>query len=600
MVLPLREFGMENQRKLPFLPQESVVQSAPRKRLIMSWWDREVHIWRISKPTKPGRESAESESESEDRSRSRKLVAKVLIKGEANITSASISEDGSLLVIATSAEVKVFRLESKSSENGDALRVSKLETPSSIAEKGARLVQFSPDSKWLLIIRKDNKILAARLVSPSSNVAFLPTLTRLTRLDRKISKLIRLGGLGTYDRSITRVTFSADSRILAVGDLAGYIDTFVLGGVEDLDAEMPGMEDASSEDSDDDDDNEDEAEEREPTVVLGQHWIRSPSAELIPKLPSAPVVLSFRPSTSAKVTTNGTITHATRKNPRPQSNNLPLSEDRLLVLTSSSQILEFSVLSGSLTPWSRANPTSHFPEDFRGLRDQAMGCVWDISKQKERVWVYGSSWMWMFDLSRNFPVYGSNHPQEPSSLTNGSNGVVASNGIGEALSKPSGKKRKRRGGWKGITEDDDLTKGTTGAGSKVPDAELGMGIGRKMQKFAYEEHDQIEDIQRRRDSMQDDDDDDDEMDLDLSVSIISQPSQNGNANGEAENGKPHWYNTYKYRPIMGVIPLGLGKEQADDEDRDGDLEVCLVERPIWEADLPPRYYGDQEWEKAGV
>jgi U3 small nucleolar RNA-associated protein 4 len=558
----------------------------------MSWWDREVHIWRISKPTKPARESAESESESEDRSRSRKLVAKVLIKGEANIKSASISDDGRLLAVATSAEVKVFHLESKSPGNGDALRVSKIETPSAIAEKGARLVQFSPDSKWLLTILKDNKILASRLLPSASSIAFLPTLAKLARLDRKISKIAHLSGLGSYDRSITRVAFSADSRILAVGDLAGYIDTFVLEGVEDLDAVLPDTEDASSEDSDDDDDEEDEEEGRIPTKVFGQHWIRNPSAEVIPKLPSAPVVLSFRPSTSATSKTNGTAPHVTRNNPHPNSHNLPTGEDRLLILTSTSQILEFSALSGSLTPWSRANPTAHFPEEFKGLRDQAMGSIWDVSKQKERVWLYGSSWMWMFDLSRNLPVYTSNQ-QESAALTNGS---VTANGTGETSNKTSSKKRKRRGGWKGIADDEDPKKGTSGAGSKVPDEELGNGIGRKMQKFAYEEHDQMQDLQRRRDSVDDEEDDDDEMDIDVVTSLISRPIQNDTTNGNDEGGKPHWYNTYKYRPIMGVVPL----RQHEGEGGDGDLEVCLVERPIWEADLPPRFYGDQEWEKNGL
>jgi U3 small nucleolar RNA-associated protein 4 len=35
------------------------------------------------------------------------------------------------------------------------------------------------------------------------------------------------------------------------------------------------------------------------------------------------------------------------------------------------------------------------------------------------------------------------------------------------------------------------------------------------------------------------------------------------------------------------------------EREDGDIgpEVVIVERPIWEVDLVPRYSGDEEWEK---
>jgi U3 small nucleolar RNA-associated protein 4 len=52
----------------------------------------------------------------------------------------------------------------------------------------------------------------------------------------------------------------------------------------------------------------------------------------------------------------------------------------------------------------------------------------------------------------------------------------------------------------------------------------------------------------------------------------------------------YWWHTYKYRPIMGVVPI----------DGDAGLEVVLVERPMWEMELPPRYFGDQDWEKPGL
>ena len=52
-----------------------------------------------------------------------------------------------------------------------------------------------------------------------------------------------------------------------------------------------------------------------------------------------------------------------------------------------------------------------------------------------------------------------------------------------------------------------------------------------------------------------------------------------------------WWHTYKYRPILGIVPMGDGE---------AGLEVALVEIPMWEMYLPPRYYGDQDWEKPGL
>jgi U3 small nucleolar RNA-associated protein 4 len=45
-----------------------------------------------------------------------------------------------------------------------------------------------------------------------------------------------------------------------------------------------------------------------------------------------------------------------------------------------------------------------------------------------------------------------------------------------------------------------------------------------------------------------------------------------------------WWVTHKYRPILGVVPLGDG-------------EVALVERPTWDVEMPDRYFAGDEWER---
>ncbi|TVY56577.1 U3 small nucleolar RNA-associated protein 4 [Lachnellula cervina] len=551
-VLPLSQFGFENQRALPFLPQESPIHGVPRKRLMMSWWNREVHIWRLTKLSKTQPETEDSDEE--PTTQNRKLVAKILIKGEANITSASLNADGSLLAVSTASDIKVFQLKPRKAEEGDGLRISKVNVPSSFSS-GARLIQFSPDGKWLSIVRPDSNVTVARITPGSSSTSstIYPRLSKLSRIDRRIEKFVLLGGLGSYERTITQTAFSSDSRVIAVSDLAGYIDTFVLAGDEDLTLEETNsdLDAASSSDSSISDSDSDDEEEAKPKLIFGQHWTRNPLASSLPQLPSTPVILSFRPSASTHNSLPSTkiaSPHPTRNNPHPVPHQLPAGEDRLLAMTATSGIFEFEVLKGGLSAWSRRNPTSVFPEEFRNTLDLARGCVWDISESKERVWIWGVSWLWMFDLSRDLPAPGSEE-------VNGE----------EKESKTVGKKRKRKA-----------------AGGAIPDSKLGTGISRKMQKVVHEEVDESHALVKEAS----DDDEEDES------STALERLRRENSSKSDGDGKAAFWHTSKYRPILGMVLIG--------EEGEAGPEVALVERPIWEADLPPRYYGDQEWEKSGV
>ena len=552
MVLPLRQFGMENQRQLPFLPQDPPIACASEKRLVMSFWEREIHIWRLTKPSESTTGPDEHESD-----QNRKLVVKILIKGEANITSAALSADGNLLAAATATDIKLFQLKTRSLEDGGGLKVSKISVPRNFSF-GARHIKFSPDERWLCIVRHDSRIFLARLLNTSSTAIIHPQLSKLSRIDRKVDKHVLLGGLGTYDRTITQVAFSSNSRILAVSDLAGYIDTFVLSGQEDLTQELPLAIDDVASDSSDSEDSEGE-EDAKVKLILCQCWKRNPSASNLPKLPSALTILSFRPSTEPQ--TNGIAGHAinTRHNPNPIPHDVPRGEDRLLATTATGDIFELQVLKGSLSPWSRRNPTAHFPEDFRKIRDQARGCIWDVSASKERVWIYGAGWLWMFDLSRDFPQM-------------------------ETSAETSSKKRKR-----GIEK-------ASGAGSTIPDEELGTGMSRKMERIIHGEVNEIEDVpfhdEEMADAYSEDDGEDTAMErLPRGNEGEKQIVKGGEGDSTEER---RWWGTFKYRPILGMCVVG--------EREDGDIgpEVAIVERPIWEADLGPRYSGDQEWERGSL
>jgi U3 small nucleolar RNA-associated protein 4 len=572
IVIPLREFGLENQRTLPCLPQDPVVQSAPSKRLLISWWDREVHIWRISKLNK-AKEVVESESESDEKTHKRKLVAKILIKGEANITSASVTANGSLLVVATTTDIKLFRLRSRKTDGNESLRVSKLDVPQRVAEGGARLLQFSPDGRWLILVKGTGRILSVPILgdiaNPNIEINALSSFSKLLRIERKIEKRFRLGGLGSYERTINHITFSSDSHILAVSDLSGYVDTWVLNGAENLagSGDDDTAEDASSDSSDDTSDSEDD-ESRDQIV---QRWRRNPSASSLPKLPAAAAVLSFRPVTL----------------------DAPNSEYRLLAVTATSKIFEFEVLKGSLSSWSRSNPTAKFPDEFKDTRDQAMGCLWDVEGENERLWLYGTRWLFMFDLSRDFPT------QEKSFST--TRDTIVSLDLDNTVTP----NRKRKRSQVPDEELGSLKKGTSGAGGRIPDELLGTGMSRKMQRVLQEvgneEVQQLDTRSHQDIDMLDKDSDDENVALTkpIRIKLSALDQLRGAADASIEpvkndgtsNEPPHWWHTYKYRPIMGIVPI---------EDSGTGLEVALVERPEWELDLPPRYYGSQEWEKPGL
>ncbi|KAL8778250.1 MAG: hypothetical protein Q9213_007502 [Squamulea squamosa] len=609
IIVPIREFGKEHHRTLPGLPQQPPICSAPKRRLLMSWWDREISIWRIA--TSLPKLGEHIDFEDLPQSPSKKLVAKVLIQGEESITGADIIQNGSLLAVSTLSSLKVFRLKSKADST---IGLRKVELPSELAGIGAKLIQWSSDGKWLLLVTSSNTVQLLRVASSkeSKNASlFLPQPVNLKRLPRKVAQSNYLhGSLGAYDRSICRAAFSADSSILVVGDLSGHLDAWVLEGHEDFTQDPPiaslNEDDTSSSSSSSSDESD---EEDNPTLVYAQHWKHSPTAHLIPKLPSAPLVMSFRPATSSstppKEFTIGTgHLHPTRHNPYPHSHDLPNGEDRLFIVTSEHQFYEINILAGRISDWSRRNPKSTLPKEFRAIRDRAMGCIWDISspsltnQNRQRIWLYGNTWLWMFDLGQDM-----SRPKEDEGDESDSDGQQ--DGEFSKMRKRKREKAMRR--KKGLQDsgdhDDDeqsSKRRDTGAGSRIPNHELDTGVGRKMRKTVGAEGTDVKFITLGREVSDESDVEDDEGEGDDEDKALvrlrrgdNAVTVNGHGDGvvrQAEKKGPPYWGTFKYRPILGIVPIG----GEDGGGRKG-VEVALVERPLFDVDLPGRFYGDQEW-----
>lgn len=579
----------------------------------MAWWNREVRIWRFESLIKAPRGAEKSLSQSEHRSP--RLVARLAIKvcsassgfwpwcanryccvqGDENITSASLSASGNLLAVSTSSEVKMFRLGLPNAD-GEVLKIRRLEVPPCFSKMGGRLVQFSPDTQWLCIVTPDSRIRLARVLVLSKSpegATIVPKVFKLKRLRRPIPdpEAAADGGLGPYERTITRVSFSPNSANLAVSDLSGYIDTWFISRHDVSERGADGLDNELSSSSSADEDSDVQAESSNRTAV-GDHWIRNPSASLIPHLGSAVLVLSFFPVNDRKriPQANHTGRRSELRLTRPKSPGYTsVAEGRLFVLTALHQMYVFDISNGRLSRWSKRNPTSCLPSRFRRWHDRAMGCVWDVGDRGKRIWLYGSSWLCMLDLHQDLP---------------------RESGRGQVTEKntPLSKKRKH------AEIEDDRAEHTSGAGGKVPDSELMTGIGSTMGKFTGPVDDEKEviplDSSRRHDS---DSASEEEAAGDVQLALTRRAarprydSYRPRAKGyRATNDVPLWrgdpfWATTRYRPIMAVVPIGGPDDEherrhwvAPGHRKIKDLPVALIERPLWEVDLPPRFYEDHE------
>lgn len=554
--------------------------------------------------------------------RRHRLVGKVLIQGEENITSAMLSQDGKILAVATISSIKVFSVRRRKGDEKGTLRIQKLDVPSALSEDGARIVTISPDSRWLCFVRPNSDIYLARIEGASSPQEKPHLLTQLTKVNRaqrhSRHEKPSHGTLGNYERTIRCAVFSTDSRVLASGDLSGCVDTWVLEKVAGVEAPVKTNSVTDDELSDDDD-------EEENPVIEGERWCLAGPETPIPRLKSGVVLLSFRPQgkSDTKLLANGTD---------GTTSGLPTGEDHLMVLTSEHQLVEFEAYSGKLSDWSRRNPKACLPAEFRGVKDRAMGCVWDLSGGRERLWLYGTSWMWMFDLNQDFPS-----PEE----------VEASASNQERrgqLIKASSQKRKRDDVLE--EEEHERKKPNSGAGDKIPLSQTDVSLGSRIRKVIGNDDSQGEWISLEKENRKGDADEDeevyeyDEVFATTNEKVLARFRRDYNANGiEESNATPRkalpdasvfhadtssqqqqqqlvdlaasvsssqparrWWHTYKYRDILGIVPLSTVSADGDaaaDMDaastaNDSQLEVAVVERPMWDVELPGRYVRDYE------
>lgn len=82
------------------------------------------------------------------------------------------------------------------------------------------------------------------------------------------------------------------------------------------------------------------------------------------------------------------------------------------------------------------------------------------------------------------------------------------------------------------------------------------------------------------------------------------PDANGNGdtpkkslvttNGTSSQPTRRWWHTYKYRDILGIVPLSSLYSDDQEQGLSENLEVAVVERPMWDVELPGKYVKDYE------
>ncbi|KAI9891754.1 MAG: U3 small nucleolar RNA-associated protein [Vezdaea aestivalis] len=574
IVVPIRQLGTHLHRNLPALPQQSPTCSCPAQRLLVSWWDQEIRLWRILSSDGDPREN-------------QRMVARIgikvhltqselivmtkfgyLLQGEEKISDVSISADGRLLAVASLSEIKIFRIR-HGQDPFDSLRLKKLDLPTALQKSGARHLSFSPDTHWLCIVNRFNEIHVNRITREAEGASgFSPDLKQVKRPENRRRKQVEKsssGALGAYERKITHIAFSAQSNILAVANLSGCIDSWLLQIPENGGKKTNGAKAGSAHGSDSEASSEvSDSDSEHPLNSTQERWRPNPALPL-PLLPSAPLILSFRPTSQPTL-------------PSAQT------EDRLLLLTATHTLHEFALLTGQPTDWSLRNPSALLPSSFTRLKDRATSCVWDVSPIGDndstsfghRVWFCGSSWLGAFDLSADLPLDRGGEESDGASqeverkgkrkaVTNGDVGTGGEDST-PAVASQSVKRKRRK------TKND-------GAGDEIPFRSRETG---KLESDSASR--QLSNPQNP--NPEDSDAEDETTALSLAQHHRANTSSFQTLIDPSKQQKNAFKPIFRYRSILGMVPISVPGAAC---------EVVVVERPVVEAELPDRFEGGQEW-----
>ena len=505
-------------------------------------------------------------------------------------------------------------------------------------------------------MQPNNKLLLHRIVRRPSSERHIEVLESPIELHRQehppLSVRPNEGTLGEYQQSVCRIAWSSDSRVLVCSDLSGNLDVWTLKGLLDLSnvsVEAMANGDASGKLRDDDHGSttsEDESIAEDSQKVFGQVWSRLHSG--LPKLSSFPLVLSFRPSTPAleadklaAITSTheiyefevlqGHLSSWSRRNPPSHfPKEFMHNKERVIGCIWDTQDTKERLWVYSGTALWMFDLSQDFPTPENGLkrnpeaRTSTSGSMKDSAgkKRKRKLDDDEMSWQGPTDAqdtvfppqSRHSHGAGDKMPLSHSRHSIGGSMKTTTTEDMERTKEPSRVDFEEEGSFGGFSDDDELD---TLSIKEVRDVSFTLAEYRR-EREAHEgiheqsrtnggpadyhfakglsmdglavngldadpEHNNIDERERSEESE------------DADVEQQRQLLENGDlALSQAQMKKPHFWRTYKYRPILGIVPLERVERDdvmaMEDDEILPDLEVALVERPLWETDL------DLPWE----
>jgi len=190
-----------------------------------------------------------------------------------------------------------------------------------------------------------------------------------------------------------------------------------------------------------------------------------------------------------------------------------------------------------------------------------MGSAWGMDHW---LWLYGATWIFGFNTR-------ADHDRVPIVKKQ----VVETPLPSLSLSKPRPTKKRKRG---------------EGAGDAIPQREMGGLIYLDEPKEPLRSKVNPADRMEFDETSEDSDQDMADVEADNQEQDVKNEAADGDVGSVARKEKQEavkWFLTHKYRPILGMAPIDKPSTKAMPQ-------MILVERPIWDLDLPARYESAHE------
>lgn len=545
----LNDFMFGSYRKLPITPQSSCVSSVPGGRLVILWDSQVVKIWYVGELQHLGDEDSQLVAVPVQ---GKKLVCRITMSSDENITSAALSSDGKLLVVSTIVETKIFRLTPISASgnrkksastniipgtNGTpapaAYKVTKLNSHD-LEDQGARslrLIERNGEIKLLLVSPESELLIYGLKNNSETNEYGVDLESDPIELSTPKSQLINSDGFGkntisniNYLDSVSHAEVSPNGRFVAVSHFSGVVYLF------DITAAFDNPESLTQSTSENDEDDETPIIEG---IVLG-------------KFPGLPTAMAFT------------------------------TRDTLVIVTAEVRVFEYSItatagaaenqsslsslLQAQLTPWSKTN-SELLPQELTEARDKCRGIFYDPEKP-QRLWLWAGTWLAFLDTSVDIPV-----KRIPKRLANGKVAQYGSRRL-EAL---------------GIVADDDTVMEdaepleTQEPEEPQPSTTSVSTPSKKSRRKSKTNGTVVSNDTVTNNS---------NSSNGSNNIIINNTSSNGSGIPEVDDsvsvlGRRAFWITYKYRPILFASTFGS-------------KEMVVIERPVMDLKLPPAFWSNRK------